>query len=189
MASSICLWCTYVHFIHLYCMWFMFTVHLPVLHGTYMYVLHPLVQYVVHVHTFSTCLVYCVCTQFIHSFEVNVSTFLDFCVLVLLYSTCSHLVCINTYWYMPIILSCAPEHCRPLWVEFTKDVNTYGMDDQCLIGKVKTNCSLLDSLNIISYYLLLFSIGNSLLVKPVTKEGVASVDIYFPGTATVSVCV
>ena len=74
-------------------------------------------------------------------------------------------------------------------MEFTKDVNTYSMDDQCLIGKVKTNCSLLDSLNIISYYLLLFSIGNSLLVKPVTKEGVASVDIYFPGTATVSVCV
>jgi alpha 1,3-glucosidase len=49
---------------------------------------------------------------------------------------------------------------RPLWVEFNKDINTYSMDDECLIG-------------------------NSLLVKPVTKEGVTSVDVYFPGPSSV----
>ena len=32
-------------------------------------------------------------------------------------------------------------------------------------------------------------LGNSLLVKPVTKEGVTSVDVYFPGPSSVSVCV
>lgn len=50
---------------------------------------------------------------------------------------------------------------RPLWVEFPRDKNTYGMDDQ-------------------------FLIGNSLLVHPITEQYATTVEVYLPGTSTVS---
>jgi alpha 1,3-glucosidase len=45
---------------------------------------------------------------------------------------------------------------RPLWVEFPADGETYGMEDQ-------------------------FMLGNALLIKPVTAKGQSSVNVYLPG--------
>lgn len=51
---------------------------------------------------------------------------------------------------------------RPLWVEFPRDKNTYNMDDQ-------------------------FIVGDSLLVHPITEQYAKTVELYLPGTTTVSV--
>ena len=50
---------------------------------------------------------------------------------------------------------------RPLWVEFPRDKNTWATEDQ-------------------------FMVGDSLLVHPVTEQGASSVQLYLPGTSTVS---
>ena len=50
---------------------------------------------------------------------------------------------------------------RPLWVEFPRDKNTWASEDQ-------------------------FMVGDSLLVHPVTEQGATSVQLYLPGTSSVS---
>eukprot|EP00794_Sanderia_malayensis_P020167 gene20167-22142_t len=45
---------------------------------------------------------------------------------------------------------------RPLWVEFPEETETFGMDDEYLLG-------------------------SDILVKPVTKAGQKNIDVYFPG--------
>jgi len=45
---------------------------------------------------------------------------------------------------------------RPLWVEYPADTSTYALQDE-------------------------FLLGSDILVKPVTKQGQSSVDVYFPG--------
>ena len=73
------------------------------------------------------------------------------------------------FWYTEFYISSLTglPVARPLWVEFPRDKNTYAMDDQMIIG-------------------------SSLLVHPVTQQYATSVELYLPGTNTVScssVCV
>ncbi len=53
---------------------------------------------------------------------------------------------------------------RPLWLEYPRDKNTYGIEDQ-------------------------FLVGDSLMVRPVTEQYTTSVHLYLPGATAVSVCV
>ena len=50
---------------------------------------------------------------------------------------------------------------RPSWVEFPRDKNTWGTEDQ-------------------------FMVGDCLLVHPVTEQAASSVQLYLPGPTTVS---
>lgn len=52
---------------------------------------------------------------------------------------------------------------RPAWLEFPRDKNTYEMEEQ-------------------------FMVGGSLMVKPVTDQYATSVQLYLPGSNSVSCC-
>jgi hypothetical protein len=65
------------------------------------------------------------------------------------------------YWYTlfhEAFLSGVPTM-RPLWMEYPSDPETFGMDDQWLVGA-------------------------DLLVKPVTEKGVVKTSVYLPGSPT-----
>ena len=51
--------------------------------------------------------------------------------------------------------------CRPVWLEFPRDKNTYEMEDQ-------------------------FMVGRNLMVKPVTEQYVTTAQLYLPGSSSVS---
>ena len=53
--------------------------------------------------------------------------------------------------------------CRPVWLEFPRDKNTYEMEDQ-------------------------FMVGRNLMVKPVTEQYATTSQLYLPGSSSVSFC-
>ncbi len=51
--------------------------------------------------------------------------------------------------------------CRPVWMEFPRDKNTYAMEDQLMVG-------------------------GALMVRPVTEQYSPTTQLYLPGSNTVS---
>ena len=92
------------------------------------------------------------------------------------------------YTYLPLWYTLFHEHektatppMRPLWMEYPQDVETFSIDNQFLLGKTLVFYALDFR---VCKYLLLFLVGDAILVHPVIRSGETEVSVYFPGDNT-----
>lgn len=70
---------------------------------------------------------------------------------------------------------------RPIFMHFPKETDFFAVDNEYLLGN---ECYLLYLIYYVVLFIFIISIGNSLLIRPVTEEGVSSVTVLLPGSST-----
>lgn len=74
--------------------------------------------------------------------------------------------------------------CRPLWVEFPREEDTFAVEDQYMIGEGNQNHSHHNRCGFFNWSP--FHLGGALLACPVTAKGIREMEILLPGSAEVN---